>query len=57
MENQIFTDSLGTKGYMAPEILKYKRYNGFQVDIFALGVVLFSLITCKPPFEDASEYD
>lgn len=31
----------GTKTYMAPEIKEYKTYDGRQVDIFSLGVIMF----------------
>lgn len=36
-----FTSKLGTPAYMAPEIHSGKPYSGAEVDIFALGVVLF----------------
>lgn len=32
---------LGTEGYMAPELCRSERYNGFETDVFSLGVVLF----------------
>ena len=40
-----FTDTVGTLKYEAPEILYNKPYNGFEVDIFSLGVTLFTLVT------------
>ena len=40
-----FTDTVGTLKYEAPEILNDKPYNGFEVDIFSLGVTLFTLVT------------
>ena len=39
------TSVLGTPGYMAPEMLESQSYSGDKADIFALGVVLFSLVT------------
>lgn len=36
---------LGTRGYMAPEIITNNPYQGQVVDLFALGVILFILIT------------
>ena len=45
-------DKLGTPEYMAPEIYK-GNYDGEKVDIFALGVILFNLITGIYPFEEA----
>lgn len=47
----------GTEGYMAPEILKGEEYIGTQVDIFAMGVVLFTMVTQYPPFKDAYPND
>jgi serine/threonine protein kinase len=46
---------LGTQGYMAPEILsKSSQYYGISTDIFAAGVILFILVTGKPPWSKAS---
>ena len=39
---------------MAPELRNSsKRYNGSKIDVFSLGVVLFTLITGFMPFEQA----
>ena len=43
----------GTFGYMAPEILSSKKYNGFKTDIFSLGVILFILLKGHYPFQEA----
>lgn len=45
----------GTLGYMAPEILNLNvcetlGYNSEQTDMFAIGVILFSMIMGRPPF-------
>ena len=37
------TAKLGTRHYAAPEILAGKKYDGKKVDIFSLGVILFTL--------------
>ena len=42
-------DKLGTYYYAAPEIYK-NLYDGERVDIFALGVILFNLVTGKYGF-------
>ena len=34
----------GTMTYMAPEIKEGKPYNGMQVDLFSLGVILFIIV-------------
>lgn len=39
----------GTPSYMAPEIVNKKEYS-FPVDIWALGIMLYKLITGNFPF-------
>ena len=48
---------IGTPGYMAPEILSHQPYQGHSVDLFALGVILFTLYSGHPPFGMANEKD
>lgn len=49
--------TVGTGGYMAPEILLSRPYKGQEVDIFSLGVVLFIMRSYNPPFIKASLTD
>ena len=42
---------------MAPEITGLNTYKGTQVDLFALGVVLFMIVLCRPPFNKAQDDD
>ena len=51
------TSFYGTQSYMAPEIRKGKEYNGKEIDIFSLGVVLFSLVRGLFPFSESSKAD
>jgi cell cycle serine/threonine-protein kinase CDC5/MSD2 len=44
----------GTPNYMAPEILNNKDGHSFEVDTWALGIILYTLIIGKPPFETDS---
>ena len=42
---------------MAPEILKHEEYNGQEVDVFAAGVILFTMLSQRPPFVNPREND
>jgi serine/threonine protein kinase len=46
------TESIGTVHYMAPEVAN-GRY-GREIDIYALGIILFEMLTGKVPFEGES---
>lgn len=50
-------DSQGTKIYMAPELIEQRIYNGKKVDMFAIGVILFFLVTGIFPFAAADKND
>lgn len=41
----------GTPIFMAPEILMKKPYNAFSVDVWALGVTLYIMVTLELPFD------
>jgi polo-like kinase 1 len=41
----------GTPNYIAPEILEGKHGHSYEVDIWSLGVIIFTLLVGKPPFE------
>lgn len=41
----------GTPNYLAPEILEGKDGHSFEVDIWSTGVVMYTLLVGKPPFE------
>jgi len=47
---------VGTTHYMAPEIMRGKGY-GLEVDVWALGVVLFELMCGSLPFGQTAESD
>ena len=41
----------GTPSYMAPELVRKHEYDGRQVDMWALGVLLYALLTGTFPFK------
>ena len=44
----------GTPNYIAPEIIqgdKSKRGHSFEVDIWSIGVILYTMLVGKPPYE------
>jgi len=50
-------DYVGTKTYMAPEIKQSKQYKGTEVDMFSIGVILFSIVHGTFPFMEATKTD
>jgi eukaryotic-like serine/threonine-protein kinase len=47
-------DVLGSPVYMAPEQMRSSRDVSERVDVWALGVILYELITARTPFESDS---
>lgn len=47
----------GTPSYMAPEIVTRVEYRGDKADVWALGVVLFTLLQGYFPFKGANDTD
>lgn len=51
LPNTVLADTLcGSPLYMAPEILRYSRYDA-KVDLWSVGTVLYEMATGKPPFK------
>jgi serine/threonine protein kinase len=48
---------LGTQSYMAPEIHLERPYSGQSVDLFACAIILFIMLTQRPPFNEAHPND
>ena len=47
----------GTPNYIAPEVLDGKSGHSYEVDIWSLGVIIYTLIIGKPPFETSDVKD
>lgn len=43
-------NSVGTPSYAAPEVHEERTYNGKEIDIFSLGVIIYSVVTGRKPF-------
>lgn len=41
----------GTPNYIAPEVLDGKSGHSYEVDMWSFGVIIYTLIIGKPPFE------
>ena len=42
----------GSPCYASPEMVKGKKYDGFNIDIWAIGIILFAMLCGYLPFED-----
>ena len=54
-DNEMLKIFCGTPSYMAPELTRKREYDGRQVDMWALGVLLFALLSGVFPFKGANE--
>ena len=41
----------GTPNYIAPEVLEGKNGHSYEVDLWSIGVVMYTCLVGKPPFE------
>ena len=47
----------GTPSYMAPELVRKHEYDGLQVDMWALGIMLYAMLTGTFPFRGQNEHE
>ena len=50
-DKEILMDQCGTPAYIAPEILLNKGYDGFGVDVWSSGIVLYTMLSGMVPFK------
>jgi len=44
----------GTPNYIAPEVLNSSTGHSFEVDVWSMGVIMYTMLIGKPPFETTS---
>lgn len=49
-KGEFIKEQCGTPAYLAPEIIMDTGYEGYYVDIWSLGVLLFAMLTGSVPF-------
>lgn len=51
-EGELLITACGSPCYASPEMIRGEQYDPELTDVWSLGVVLFSMIFAKLPFED-----
>ena len=51
-KNELLMTPCGSPCYASPEMVAGKKYNGFKIDIWATGIILFAMLCGYLPFED-----
>ena len=53
-KNEIMNEQCGTLAYIAPEILLNQGYQGFGIDIWSSGILLYAMLNGGVPFKGSS---
>jgi len=43
----------GTPNYLAPEVLENSNGHSYEVDYWSIGIILYTMLCGRPPFESA----
>ncbi|GFS51752.1 hypothetical protein NPIL_417251 [Nephila pilipes] len=54
-EGKLFSTFCGTMEYCSPEVIRGNKYQGPELEMFALGVTLYTLLAGENPFIGADE--
>ena len=54
-ENEFLKTKCGSPSYAAPEIISMPEYDGFKIDIWCCGIILYAMLCGYLPFEGDSE--
>ena len=55
-DNKLLSTPCGSPCYASPEMLSGKGYDGFKIDIWASGIILFAMLCGYLPFDHKDNY-
>ena len=50
-KDDIIKEQCGTPAYIAPEVISNEGYQGFYIDHWSLGILLYAMLTANVPFK------
>ena len=51
-KKNLLTTPCGSPCYASPEMVSGKKYNGFRIDVWSTGIILYAMLCGYLPFED-----